>query len=66
MYSTSLQKYMISFVILLFTNNLVTMGNAEFNTPPSSVITAPHVNAYYKIGNEIIINAYGPHHSINE
>lgn len=58
MYSTSPKKYMIGLVFLIFTNKLMTFGNTEFNTPPSCVITAPHVNAYYKNGNELIINAY--------
>ena len=32
--------------------------NNDFNTPPSCVITAPYVNAYYKVGNKVVINAY--------
>lgn len=33
-------------------------GSDIFNTPPSCVITYPHVNAYLKTGRDITINAY--------
>lgn len=36
----------------------ITPINTDFNTPPSCVITAPHVNAYVKQGSEVVINAY--------
>ncbi len=36
----------------------ITPGNSDFNTPPSCVITAPHVNACFKSGSDIAINAY--------
>lgn len=31
---------------------------SSFNSPPSCVITAPHVNAYYKTGTPVTINVY--------
>lgn len=30
----------------------------DFNSPPSCIITAPHVNAYFKKGSSVKINAY--------
>lgn len=36
----------------------ITPTNSNYNTPPSCVITAPHVNAYFKTGDAVTINAY--------
>jgi len=36
----------------------ITLPVSIFNTPPSCVITTPHVNAYYKTGSAVTINAY--------
>lgn len=36
----------------------ITQVNSDFNTPPSCVITAPHVNSYFKRGNSVTINVY--------
>ncbi|GEM_PF-1437498 len=36
----------------------ITPVNSDYNTPPSCVITAPHVNAYYKTESSVTINAY--------
>lgn len=36
----------------------VTPDSNDYNTPPSCVITAPHVNAYYKKESTVTINAY--------
>lgn len=35
-----------------------TSVNSDYNTPPSCVITTPHVNAYYQKGSQVTINAY--------
>ena len=36
----------------------ITPVSTDFNTPPSCVITAPHVNAYFKVGREVVCRAY--------
>ena len=47
-------KYYIDDILL----EDITPVNSDFNTPPSCIITAPHVNAYYKKESSVTINAY--------
>jgi len=50
----NLKKYYIDDIVL----EDVTPVNSNYNTPPSCVITAPHVNAYFKKQSKVTINAY--------
>jgi GH35 family endo-1,4-beta-xylanase len=43
---------------ILFILTLLTHFISAQNTPPSSVITAPHNNAYFQVGSGITINVY--------